>query len=166
MKYTLPYTSPLGEMLLAADDDTLLGVYFLGQKHFPTTLPDSNASRPGSVLDQTARQLADYFQGRRNAFDLPLAPQGTAFQRDVWDALLSIPYGETVAYGELARRIGRPQSVRAVGAAVGRNPITIIIPCHRVVGTNGSLTGYAGGLERKQALLDLEKGGWPTAGPS
>lgn len=158
MKYALPYASPLGKMLLAADGDALIGVYFLGQKHFPTTLPDGDATRPGGVLDRTARQLSDYFQGRRNAFDIPLAPRGTPFQRDVWDALSSIPYGETIAYGELARRIGRPQSVRAVGAAVGRNPITIIIPCHRVVGTNGSLTGYAGGLERKQALLDLEKG--------
>jgi methylated-DNA-[protein]-cysteine S-methyltransferase len=103
-----------------------------------------------------ARQLLEYFSGKRKTFDFPLAPKGTPFQLDVWNALLEIPYGDTVTYAELARRIGRPAAVRAVGAANGANPIPVIIPCHRVIGSNGTLTGYGGGIERKQWLLALE----------
>lgn len=107
-------------------------------------------------LEDLTTQLHDYFSGRRNTFDFPLAPKGTPFQLDVWHALLEIPYGDTVTYAELARRIGRPSAVRAVGAANGANPIPVIIPCHRVIGSNGTLTGYGGGIERKQWLLALE----------
>jgi methylated-DNA-[protein]-cysteine S-methyltransferase len=157
MKQAVHYESPLGPMLMTAEDDCLTGLYFLGQKHFPAEVPQPGEARPGGVLDHTARQLDAYFQRRQTTFDLPLSPRGTSFQRAVWDALRAIDSGETVTYGELARRLGRPQSVRAVGAAVGRNPISIIIPCHRVIGSDGSLTGYAGGLDRKKILLDLEK---------
>ena len=109
------------------------------------------------MLRQAQAQLAEYFAGTRSTFDLPLDLQGgTAFQRSVWDALLAIPRGGTTSYGVLSRSIGQPAAVRAVGAAVGRNPLSIVVPCHRVVGANGSLTGYAGGLERKSALLKLE----------
>ncbi|HVG25310.1 MAG TPA: methylated-DNA--[protein]-cysteine S-methyltransferase [Thermoanaerobaculia bacterium] len=107
-------------------------------------------------LDDLTTQLRDYFSGKRKAFDFPLAPKGTEFQLAVWNALLEIPYGDTVTYAELARRIGRPSAVRAVGAANGANPIPVIIPCHRVIGSNGTLTGYGGGVERKQWLLALE----------
>lgn len=107
-------------------------------------------------LDDLTTQLTEYFSGKRKSFDFPLAPKGTAFQLAVWNALLEIPYGDTTTYAELARRIGRPSAVRAVGAANGANPIPVIIPCHRVIGSNGTLTGYGGGIERKQWLLALE----------
>ncbi len=110
-----------------------------------------------AVLAEAARQLAEYFDGQRQDFDLPLALDGTAFQRRVWDALLGIGYGETVSYGQLADQIGRPTAARAVGLANGRNPVSIIVPCHRVVGSDGSLTGYGGGLDNKQRLLELER---------
>lgn len=112
---------------------------------------------PCAIEDTARAQMAEYFQGRRREFDLPLDPQGTAFQRTVWAALREIPYGETRSYGELAAMIGRPKAARAVGMACNRNPLPILIPCHRVVGKDGSLTGYAGGLELKQQLLELEK---------
>ena len=150
------YESPLGTMIVAATACGLAGVWFDGQRH----LPDHSrwpvqADHP--VLRQAQAQLGEYFAGTRNAFDLPLDLQGgTAFQRSVWDALLAIPRGGTTSYGTLSRSIGQPAAVRAVGAAVGRNPLSIVVPCHRVVGADGSLTGYAGGLERKTALLRLE----------
>jgi methylated-DNA-[protein]-cysteine S-methyltransferase len=150
------YESPLGTMLLAATDRGLAGLWFLGQRHGP----DSRGWREDPahpVLQQAMAQLADWFAGERTGFDLPLDLQaGTPFQQDVWAALLAIPHGGTTSYAELARRLGRPSAARAVGAAVGRNPISIVVPCHRVVGSGGSLTGYAGGLERKTALLRLE----------
>ncbi len=111
------------------------------------------------LLARAAGQLAEFFRGERRAFDLPLAPGGTAFQGRVWEELRRIPYGETVSYGELARRIGAPGASRAVGMANGANPISILIPCHRVIGSSGRLTGYGGGVERKAFLLDLERGG-------
>ena len=151
------YESPLGPMIVAATDRGLAGLWFEGQRH----LPDSSRwpHAPGHpVLKQAVAQLADYFAGRRIRFDLPLDLQGgTAFQQSVWQALLAIPRGDTTSYGALSARVGRPSAVRAVGAAVGRNPVSIIVPCHRVVGSDGSLTGYAGGLERKSALLGLER---------
>jgi methylated-DNA-[protein]-cysteine S-methyltransferase len=152
--------SPLGELRLVASPAGLAGVWFvLRQRHEPT--PDALTSWPAvtahPLLDAAASQLKDYFQGHRQRFELPLdLQQGTPFQQSVWRALLDIPSGETTSYGTLAARIGRPQAVRAVGAAVGRNPLGIVVPCHRVVGASGSLTGYAGGLDRKQALLQLE----------
>lgn len=150
------YESALGPMLLAATDLGVAGVWFVGQRHGP----DSTGwtVRPEHpVLGQARAQLDDYFAGRRDGFALPLDLRlGTAFQQSVWQALLRIPRGETTSYGELSRRVGRPQAARAVGAAVGRNPVSIVVPCHRVVGTGGALTGYAGGLDRKTALLKLE----------
>jgi methylated-DNA-[protein]-cysteine S-methyltransferase len=110
----------------------------------------------GSMYDSLVAQLADYFAGRRRQFDIPLAPRGTEFQLAVWDELRRIPFGDTISYAELAARIDRPRAVRAVGAANGANPIPVIVPCHRVIGANGSLTGYGGGIERKQFLLALE----------
>lgn len=150
------YDSPLGEMLLAATDRGLCGVWFVGQRHGPdTTGWREDPAHP--VLEEAVAQLRAYFAGERQGFTLPLdLRHGTAFQQSVWHALLAIPSGGTTSYAELGRRLGRPQAARAVGAAVGRNPVSIVVPCHRVLGTGGSLTGYAGGLERKTALLQLE----------
>ena len=150
------YESPLGPMIVAATARGLAGVWFEGQRHMP-----DNANWPVQpdhpVLRQAQAQLSEYFAGTRASFDLPLDLQGgTAFQRSVWDALLAIPRGATSSYAMLSRGIGQPAAVRAVGAAVGRNPVSIVVPCHRVLGADGSLTGYAGGLERKTALLRLE----------
>ena len=154
------FLSPLGPMTLAATDAGLAGVWFDGQRHWPSELatPSSwpaHASHP--VLIQAAQQLNDYFAGQRQVFDLRLdLSGGTDFQQSVWQALLTIAPGQTSSYGNISKSISNPDAVRAVGAAVGRNPISIIVPCHRVLGANGSLTGYAGGLDRKTALLKLE----------
>lgn len=150
-------TSPLGEVLLAATDVGLAGVWFAqGQVHMPdSSLWLSDDKHP--VLLSTAEQLTAYFNGQRQRFDLPLAtPWGTPFQRLVWQALKQIPYGQTTIYGQIAGAIGNPKAVRAVGAAIGQNPHSLVVPCHRVLGANGALTGFAGGLRRKQYLLDLE----------
>ncbi len=152
--------SPLGDLRLVASTRGLAGLWFVQrQRHEPPAERlaawQTVASHP--VLDAAARQLGEYFHGQRQRFDLALdLEQGTPFQRSVWRALLAIPAGATTSYGTLATGLGRPQAVRALGAAAGRNPLSIIVPCHRVVGSNGSLTGYAGGLDRKQALLELE----------
>jgi methylated-DNA-[protein]-cysteine S-methyltransferase len=150
------YASPLGPMLLAATARGLAGVWFVGQRHGP----DARGWREDPehpVLREAVAQLEAYFAGTRTAFALPLdLGAGTPFQQDVWAALQAIPRGGTTSYAALARALGRPQAARAVGAAVGRNPVSIVVPCHRVLGTGGSLTGYAGGLERKSALLRLE----------
>ena len=140
--------SPVGPLTVHVDAQGRLTRLHFGAEGADALVRDEEAA--------VARQLADYFAGRRREFDLVLAPAGTAFQLDVWNALREIPYGETIPYAELARRIGRPKSVRAVGAANGANPIPIIIPCHRVIGMNGTLTGYGGGIEKKQWLLALE----------
>lgn len=154
--HTLHFDSALGGITLAATDQGLAGVWFDRQRHSPDmTGWQRNDDHP--VLREAARQLGDYFAGRRQHFDLPLdLSHGTAFQQSVWRALLAIPTGATTSYGALSAGVGRPAAVRAVGAAVGRNPISVIVPCHRVLGSDGSLTGYAGGLERKSALLELE----------
>lgn len=152
--------SPLGRMTLAATDKGVAGLWFEGQRHLPAELtgPAVWASAPDHpVLKQARTQLGEYFGGARSSFDLPLdLSYGTAFQQLVWQALLAIAPGQTLSYGELSKRIGNPTAVRAVGAAIGRNPVSIIVPCHRVIGGNGQLTGYAGGLERKTALLQHE----------
>jgi methylated-DNA-[protein]-cysteine S-methyltransferase len=147
--------SPLGPMLIARTERGLAGAWFLGQKDHPGELgvPEQPAD---ALLCTVAAQLAAYFDAPRVLFDVPLDLLGTPFQREVWHALLAIPCGETVSYGHIAGAIGRPHAVRAVGAAIGRNPVAIIVPCHRVVGSNGALTGYAGGIDRKRALLALE----------
>ncbi|HYL20051.1 MAG TPA: methylated-DNA--[protein]-cysteine S-methyltransferase [Burkholderiales bacterium] len=159
MKHYTYTESPLGRMLMTADERALTGLYFVGQKYEAVPALDWIEDPRHPVLEQARRELTEYFAGERTQFDLPLAPSGTPFQRGVWRALEIIPSGTTTTYGELARSLGAPESIRAVGAAVGRNPISIIVPCHRVVGSTGSLTGYASGLERKRALLALEGSG-------
>ncbi|WP_439112684.1 methylated-DNA--[protein]-cysteine S-methyltransferase [Hydrogenophaga sp.] len=153
--------SPLGPLLLAASAQGLAGLWFTNQRHLPAdSLVQSwpaDASHP--MLQAAVQQLTRYWAGELNPFDLPLdLSGGTPFQQSVWQALRTIPAGQTLRYGELATQIGRPAAVRAVGTAIGRNPLSIVVPCHRVVGADGSLTGYAGGLDRKAALLRLEHG--------
>ena len=152
------FDSPIGALVLAAAGDALVAL------HLPRSsdAPPTGTPRCTPILARTASQLAEYFAGTRTAFDLPLAPAGTDFQRTVWTALQSIPYGITRSYGELARAIERPTASRAVGAANGRNPIAVIIPCHRVIGASGALTGFGGGLPAKQFLLALERGRAPS----
>ncbi len=154
MNYTYLDTS-IGKLLIAGDDDAIHRIEF--PRRGKPARPEAGwiAQSKGAVAE-CARQLREYFDGKRTAFDLPLAPAGTAFQRSVWRGLQEIPYGETISYGELARRIGNPNASRAVGAANGSNPIPIVIPCHRVIGANGKLTGFGGGLPTKEALLALE----------
>lgn len=152
------YESPLGTLLLAAEEGRLTGVWFVGQKHFPRQVAQWQRRDDEPVLMQACEQLEAYFEGHRQAFSLPLAPKGTDFQRKVWQELEAIGFGKTHTYGELAVRLGTPSAARAVGAAVGRNPLSVIVPCHRVLGASGSLTGYAGGVERKRYLLALERG--------
>lgn len=163
-------TTPLGEYLLAATPEALIGVWRRDQTHFPKessapadapSAPEDAAAteqrrRAQTLLDEASRQIQEYLTGSRTAFDLPLAPQGTPFRRAVWEELERIPRGGTRTYGEIARALGRPRAAQAVGAAVGANPLSIIVPCHRVVGSDGALTGYAGGIETKRTLLALE----------
>ena len=144
--------SPIGDLLLVASEEGLVRVEFAG-----AAAPD-DAPRDDKRLAPVLRQLAEYFAGDRTDFDIKLAPRGTPFQLDVWRTLQRIPYGETRSYADIARSIGRPTATRAVGAANGANPIPIIIPCHRVIGSNGSLTGFGGGMGVKRRLLDLESG--------
>lgn len=148
--------SPLGPLTLEARDGALAGVWMDGSRHHPTTetLGEADADEP--VLQAAASQLEEYFAGQRTSFDVPLALEGTDFQREVWRALTEIPCGTTASYGEIAVRIGRPRAVRAVGMAVGRNPVSVVVPCHRVIGADGTLTGFGGGLDRKRLLLEHE----------
>ena len=149
-------TSPIGSLLLAGDREGLRFLLFAnGRKE---VRPRAEWMPDGGELDEPARQLDEYFRGHRREFRIAVAPEGTDFQRSVWAELQRIPFGETISYGELAARIGNPKAVRAVGLANGSNPISIVIPCHRVIGSNGSLVGYGGGLPTKQALLALERG--------
>lgn len=148
--------SPLGPITLVAHDAALVGAWFDAQKHYPSQPQWTRVNRH-PVLQTAIDQLREYFAGLRKAFDLPLdLSAGTPFQQRVWHELLAIPLGHTVSYGCISERLGQTKAVRAVGGAVGRNPIGIIVPCHRVIGANGTLTGYAGGLDRKTALLQLE----------
>lgn len=158
--------SPLGDVLLLARAGRLSGLYFVGQRDDPgpgtaialAELPASDTSADRRVLERARDQVDAYFAGRSSSFDLPLDLHGTPFQQSVWQALLTIPFGRTVSYGDIATSCGRPAAVRAVGRAVGSNPVSIIVPCHRVIGRDGSMTGFGGGIERKQALLALEAG--------
>ena len=156
MEYFLTISSPVGPLTLTQEGQALTGLYF-GKR--------SSQGREGStpLLEEAARQLAEYFAGQRREFSLPLAPHGTPFQLQVWQALQTIPYGELRTYGEIARAIGKPKACRAVGMANHNNPISIIVPCHRVVGADGSLTGYGGGLAAKEFLLALEQDGRPSS---
>ena len=151
-------TTPLGPMTAAATSNGLAGLWFDGQRHHPGPL-DAPVNECDPFIVRARRELAAYFASateRAHGFDVPLDPQGTPFQRDVWRLLRTIGAGQRSTYGELAASLGHPTAARAVGAAIGRNPLSIIVPCHRVLGRDGSLTGYAGGLERKSALLRLE----------
>jgi len=147
--------SPLGPLLLARTEDGLAGAWFEAQKHHPAAI-DTPLRDGDPLLVEAGRQLRSYFAGESDTFDVALDLQGTDFQRSVWAELLRIASGTTCSYGDIARRLGAPSASRAVGAAVGRNPVSVIVPCHRVVGTSGALTGYAGGLDRKTALLRIE----------
>jgi methylated-DNA-[protein]-cysteine S-methyltransferase len=147
--------SPVGPLLLAADEAGLRHVLFVKGKR--AVRPDPAWRKDQAPLTDTIRQLRAYFSGELERFSLPLAPEGTPFQLEVWRRLCEIPYGETVSYGDLARRLGNPGASRAVGLANGTNPIPIVIPCHRVIGSNGALTGYGGGLPVKEKLLALER---------
>ena len=164
MTFTQRYNSPMGGILLAADEIGLTGVWFDGQKYFARGLPKEQTERNTPVLSAAKRWLDIYFTGREPDFMPPLNPVGSGFQRAVWELLLQIPYGQTTTYGALAQKLAQQQglahmSAQAVGGAVGRNKISILIPCHRVVGTGGRLTGYAGGVDRKAGLLELEHSG-------
>ncbi len=162
MNSVISYTilpSPIGGLLLTATSHGLRGVWILGEKHCPPVSPDWQEN--AAVFTQAAAQLREYFAGTRRDFDLPLDPTGTPFQQDAWEALRQIPYGSTRSYQQQAAAIGRPAAVRAIGTANGKNPISIIVPCHRVIGANGHLTGYGGGLPAKQWLLNHEAGKTP-----
>lgn len=160
MHFTCKIQTPLGEMLAASDGSALTGLWFEGQKHFAAGLNLPGEAKKLPLFDEVKRQLEDYFNGSLRRFSVALRPHGTPFCQSIWNLLEEIVYGETVTYGELAARLSvetnRKTSARAVGIAVGLNPISIIIPCHRVVGAGGKLTGYAGGLERKRNLLKIE----------
>jgi methylated-DNA-[protein]-cysteine S-methyltransferase len=147
--------SPVGKLTLVATGGTMSGLYMEQQRHRP--LEDTFGEPDPEPFTDVIAQLDEYFAGRRTEFDLPITLAGTEFQRRVWAALCEIPYGETISYGELANRLGRPTASRALGLANGKNPLCIIVPCHRVVGSTGDLTGYGGGLARKQFLLDFER---------
>jgi methylated-DNA-[protein]-cysteine S-methyltransferase len=146
--------SPVGALTLVAREDALVGLYMSEHRHWTGV---GDARRDDAPFAAIRAQLDEYFAGDRTTFDLPVQLAGTPFQHEVWHALQAIPYGTTISYGELARRIGRSAAVRAVGLANGKNPVSIVVPCHRVVGSDGSLTGYGGGLERKRYLLELEQ---------
>jgi len=151
--------TPVGELTLSASDTALTGVYFQSSRHGPPPVlspSQSDAGPAGAILARARQQLAEYFTRARMTFDLPLAAEGTEFEHRVWDALRTIPYGATTSYGEIARRLGDAHNARAVGTANGKNPIPIIVPCHRVIGANGDLTGFGGGIERKRWLLEHE----------
>jgi methylated-DNA-[protein]-cysteine S-methyltransferase len=168
---TTHFDSPLGRMLATAEDNALTGLYFVGQRYYPAATNDWHEDAQAQPFEAMRHQLDEYFAGTRLVFDLPLNPGrkrgkggkggtgekgGTAFQRAVWDAIAAVPFGATTTYSSLAVQCARPSAARASGAATGRNPISLIIPCHRIVGSDGSLTGYAGGLERKRTMLAFE----------
>ncbi len=148
----------MGGCCSSHEPDGLSGVYFEGQKYHPEVETDWRHDTDHATVRQAKRELAEYFHDGRKHFETPLSPEGTPFQRSIWKAISTVDFGETITYGELARRAGFPGSARAAGAATGRNPLTLIVPCHRIVGSSGALTGYAGGLARKRALLAFESG--------
>ncbi len=158
MIYYTIFDSPIDPILLTSDGKSLTGLYMQIHAHGPEIGEGWTRDDDAAPFAAVKEQLAAYFAGTLREFDVPLAPAGTAFQRRVWKELETIPYGETLSYGDIARRIGQPTASRAVGLANGRNPISVIVPCHRVIGANGKLVGYGGGLPRKDFLLNLERG--------
>lgn len=158
MTYFTHLETPLCTLLLTSDGAALTGLFMLpNHRHAPEQSTEWQEAPTLPVFVAAKAQLTEYFAGTRTVFDLPLNPLGTAFQKSVWAELVKIPYGQTLSYGELARRIGNPKASRAVGLANGKNPLSIVVPCHRVIGASGKLTGYGGGLARKEALLALER---------
>jgi len=156
------FKSPLGDLMLVTDGSALVGLYFVGSDHVPDSSKRWARNEEHAILRQAAGELREYFAAKRRTFSLPLRLTGTEFQEKIWREIASIPYGQTVSYSDLATRVGAPNAVRAAGTSTGRNPVSIIIPCHRVVGKNGNMRGFAGGLGRKQRLLGLENGGKKT----
>ena len=156
MYYSTNYSSPIGEMLLVSDGEALVGAWFCGQKHFKSTVDEVVQKDDLAIFKQVKQWLDDYFNGLNPEINFKLNPKGSEFRLKVWKILSEIPYGETLTYGEIAHMISPTMSAQAVGGAVGHNPISIIIPCHRVLGANTKLTGYAGGIERKMELLKIE----------
>ena len=154
MYYSTDYTSPIGKMLIASDGEAICGAWFYGQKHFPST--DFIVNDDLAIFNKATGWLDDYFKGKNPQVDFKIKAHGSQFRQKVWKILSEIPYGETMTYGEIASRISPTMSPQAVGGAVGHNPISIMVPCHRVLGSNGKLTGYAGGIDRKIALLRME----------
>jgi methylated-DNA-[protein]-cysteine S-methyltransferase len=157
MNYYSVIKSPVNDLMLVADDSALVGLYFAGCDHIPAANRRWTLDPKHPVLQQAATQLDEYFAGKRTEFSLPMRLAGTEFQEKVWRQIARIPYGETISYSDLAKRAGATRAIRAVGTSTGRNPVAIVIPCHRVVGKDGNMRGFAGGLERKRRLLDLEK---------
>lgn len=157
------FATPLGELVLTATETGLTGIYFPTSRHGPPPLdgsewsPDDGSGSAAEILALTCRQLGEYFARTRTRFEIPLSPAGTQFEQRVWASLQAIPYGTTLSYGALARQLGDPRATRAVGAANGKNPIPIVVPCHRVVGAHGELTGFGGGIDRKRWLLEHER---------
>ena len=157
MYYSTDYESPLGEMLIVSDGEAICGVWFYGQKHFKSTVVGKTIHDDGLSIFKKAKQwFEDYFNGKNPQINFQLKPEGSKFRQKVWKILSEIPYGETLTYGEIASQISPNMSAQAVGGAVGRNPISILIPCHRVLGSDGKLTGYAAGLDKKIELLKIE----------
>jgi methylated-DNA-[protein]-cysteine S-methyltransferase len=148
--------SPVGDLLLVANESKLTGIYFGDRSHVPKARATWKLDPDHPVLRETAKQLGEFFNGKRTDFSIPFEFSGTDFQQKVWKQIARIPYGKTITYSELASRAGRPDAVRAAGTNTGRNPLAIVVPCHRVMGKNGTLTGFAGGLDRKQLLLEIE----------
>ena len=153
--YTIHKTSTLGDLTLVADDNKLIGIYFANHKHLPQKA-DWKLNNKHPILKQAGKEITEYLEGERKIFSLPLHYAGTDFQQKVWQQIARIPYGKTISYMELAKRAGRPKAIRAAGTATGRNPLSIIIPCHRVIATNGTMGGFGGGMERKKKLLEVE----------
>jgi methylated-DNA-[protein]-cysteine S-methyltransferase len=159
MIFYIEHPSPVGALLIASTDSGLCGIYFEEHKHFKGNggwIRPATQSPAAKHLTETGRQLDEYFNGKRTEFDVTLDLSGTPFQRSVWGELVNIPFGKSVSYAQHALKLGNPKALRAVGSAIGKNPISIIVPCHRVIGSSGAITGYAGGLERKRFLLALE----------
>ena len=159
MYFSTNYSSPIGEIMIASDGEAVCGAWFLDQKHFKSTIDDVTVNDDLAIFKKVTRWFDDYFNGLNPEIDFKLRPDGSDFRKRVWKVLSEIPYGETLTYGEIASMISPEMSARAVGGAVGHNPIAILIPCHRVLGADGKLTGYAGGIDRKIQLLRLENAG-------
>lgn len=159
MMYQFDYPFPVGKIRIQEENEKIISLMVVNKKRKDVLNTEHCQVRETPLIKRAYRQLTEYFHGARREFDLPLNPKGTAFQKQVWEALLTIPYGMTCSYADIARKIGNPKAYRAVGGANNKNPIFIVIPCHRVIGANGSLVGYGGGIEMKKYLLLLEQGG-------